>query len=343
MTSNFSEKRVLVTGASGFIGSWLTESLLENGADVSVLINKEGPIGNAGISHIMNKVKPFYGNITKPETIKESLKDQEIIFHLAALTQVSHSFNIAKEFFHVNTLGTINILDQLKNSKSLEFLVFSSTDKVYGEPQHLPIKEDHALSAKSPYDVSKLAAEFLIDSYHRSYGLPAGRVRWSNTIGGRDVNILRALPDFVTSIINGKPITIRGDGKQIRDYLYVTDAVSGILAVAKNMNKTNGKVFNLGTERPTSVLELANLVIDKMEMKDKMKLLIEGKNNPGEINQQYLSAKKAKQELKWSPKVKLEEGIVKTIRWYIKHPDWYKVMLKVKNYWNTRLMENHIN
>lgn len=336
MASSFADKRVLVTGAGGFIGSWLTEELLKRGANVSVLIDDSGPIGDAGIAHVRDKLTVFNGNIMKPDSLDAAVKDQELVFHLAALTQVIHSFGLAREFYEVNAIGTLNVLEKIRNSKSLEFFMFSSTDKVYGEPMKLPIEESHQLSPKSPYDASKLAGDVLVYSYHKTYGLPAGRTRWSNTIGGRDVNILRAVPDFITSIMNGKPPTIRGDGKQIRDYMHVSDAISGILTVAEKKNKSNGEVFNLGTERPTSVLEIAELVIEKMGKKGKMKPVVLGKNNPGEIDKQYLSAKKAKKELGWEPKVSLEDSVAKSVDWYTKHPEWYDVMMRVKKYWESK-------
>lgn len=336
MTSSFADRRVLVTGASGFIGSWLTEALLEEGADVSVLINESGAIGTSGIDHIIKKVRPFYGNLTRPETLAPAVKNQEIIFHLAALTQVLDSFSIPKEFFEVNANGTTNLLDSVRKSESLDIFVFSSTDKVYGEPSYVPIDENHQLSSKSPYDASKLAADIAVDSYHATYGMPTGKIRWSNTIGGRDTNILRAVPDFVSSIMTGRPPTIRGDGKHIRDYMYVTDAVSGIMTVAQNKNKSNGETFNLGTETPTSVLQIANMVIEKMGMNGKMTPVILGKNNPGEINVQYLSSKKAKEKLGWSPKVALGDGISRSVEWYKSHPEWYDVMQRVRKYWETK-------
>lgn len=335
--SSFSDKRVLVTGASGFIGSWLTEKLLEDGADVSVLIDSSGAIGTSGIDHVIEKTRVFRGNLTKPETLAPAVKDQELVFHLAALTQVIHSFSIPREFFDVNVTGTLNLLEKLRESDALEFFVFSSTDKVYGEPRRLPIDESHALSSKSPYDASKLAADVLIDSYHSTYGTPAAKIRWSNTIGGRDTNILRAVPDFTSSIMRGQPPKIRGDGKQVRDYMYVTDAVSGIMAVAQKKKKTNGETFNLGTETPTSVLQMANLVIDSMGMGGKMKPVVMGKNNPGEINTQYLSSKKARETLGWSPKVSLKDGVSKSVEWYRSHPEWYGVMKRVSSYWDSRI------
>jgi CDP-glucose 4,6-dehydratase len=336
MEFDFAGKRVLVTGATGFIGSWLTEKLIDSGADVSVLINKDGPLGLGGISDFIKKVKPFYGDITKIETIKPALTDQEIVFHLAALTQVIHSFTMAKKFLDVNATGTTNILDELRNSKSLELFVYASTDKVCGEPKYLPVDEEHTLSAKSPYDASKLAGDVMTSAYHSTFGLPTTITRWSNTIGGRDSNILRAVPDFVTSIMNKKPPTIRGDGKQVRDYIYVTDSVSGILAAADKIKKANGEVFHLGTERPSSVLEIANLVIEKMGMKGKMKPVVLGKNNPGEIDKQYLSSKKAREVLGWKPEVSLEEGVEKSVDWYKSHPEWYDLMMRVKKYWDSQ-------
>ena len=336
MPSSFAEKHVLVTGASGFIGSWLTEALLEEGADVSVLIDNSGAIGTSGIDHIMKRVRPFYGNLTDCGSLGKAIKDQETIFHLGALTQVLHSFRIPNEFFNVNATGTLNLLEEARKAESLEFFVFSSTDKVYGEPQYLPIDEKHQLSSKSPYDTSKLISDILVDSFHNTYGIPSGKTRWSNTIGGRDTNILRAVPDFVTSIMNGRPPTIRGDGKHVRDYLYVTDAVSGILDVARKKNKSNGETFNLGTEAPTNVLEIANLVIEKMGSSGKMRPVVLGENNPGEIKTQYLSSKKARDVLGWSPKVKLDDGIAMSIKWYKSHPEWYNVMQRVRSYWDAK-------
>ncbi|MBI4894339.1 MAG: GDP-mannose 4,6-dehydratase [Candidatus Aenigmarchaeota archaeon] len=335
--ASFSDRRVLVTGAGGFIGSWLTEKLLEEGAKVSVLIDDSGAIGTSGIDHVIKKTRAFRGNLTRPETLSSAVRDQEVVFHLAALTQVIHSFSMPREFFDVNATGTLNLLEKLRKSDALDFLVFSSTDKVYGEPQRVPIDESHALSAKSPYDASKLAADVLIDSYHSTYGTPAAKIRWSNTIGGRDTNILRAVPDFVSSIMRGKPPTIRGDGRQVRDYMYVTDAVSGIMAVAQKKKKSNGETFNLGTETPTSVLQMSNLVIDVMGMRGKMKPVVLGKNNPGEINVQYLSSKKARDALGWSPKVGLKDGVLKSVEWYRAHPEWYDVMRRVNGYWDAKM------
>ena len=154
--------------------------------------------------------------------------------------------------------------------------------------------------------------------------------RWSNTIGGRDANHLRALPDFITSLLNNKPITIRRTGEDVRDYMYVTDAIRGIEILAEKINLTKGEAFNFGTEKPTKLIELANLVLRIMGLENKMKPIILGRKIPGEIDKQYLSAKKARDVLQWKPEISLEDGVKKTIEWYFQNRWWEETMNRVK-------------
>jgi CDP-glucose 4,6-dehydratase len=242
------------------------------------------------------------------------------------------SINDPKESVEVNVGGTLNVIEAVRKNDSIEFLVYASTDKVYGEPKYLPIDEDHPLSAVSPYDASKLGGDLLLTSYQATYGLASSTTRWSNTIGGRDANLLRAAPDFITSILHGKAPTIRGNGTHIRDYMYVEDAISGIVKVAENQSISKGRVYNLGTETPTSVIEIANIIIKKMGYSDKMKPVILGNETKGEITKQYLSSKRARKELRWSPAYSLEESIEKTIDWYRQNHQWYEVMQRVASY-----------
>ena len=330
---DWKEKRVLVTGATGFIGSWLTESLLDKGASVSVLVKKDDPLGLGGISSIKDKLKIIYCDIRDREKIQKKVYGQEVIFHLAAITQVLFSIKNPQDTYDVNVNGTLNILESARKS-TIECFVFASTDKVYGEPRYLPIDESHPLSSKSPYDASKIAADQLVSSYALTYGLPTSTARWSNTIGGRDCNILRAVPDFITSILYKKQLTIRGDGKHVRDYMYVKDAVAAIISLVENRDVANREAFNFGTERPTSVHELANLIIKLMGMERKIHPSILSKNVDAEIREQYLSSKKAREKLRWSPKFRLEDGLKKTIEWYKENPSWYDLMQKVAKYYN---------
>ena len=329
MSENFwFDKRILVTGATGFIGSWLTEDLVARGAKVSVL-TKLDVFGIDAIKHLTDKVKIFYGDVKDKSTLAPAIAEQEIIFHLAAYSQVLHAIENPTEAFAVNATGTLNLLEEVRRNNSDSIFVFASTDKVYGEPNYLPIDENHALSAKSPYDASKLAADRLTYSYFTSYGMNCTISRWSNTIGGRDANILRAVPDFVTSILNNKPPTIRRTGEDIRDYMFVTDAVRGIELLAEKISLTKGQEFNLGTERPIKLIELCKLILRTMDMENKFKPIILGKQIPGEIDKQYLSAKKAKEVLNWKPEVVLEEGIRKSFDWFSHNKWWEEVMQRV--------------
>ncbi len=331
MSENFwSDRRVLITGATGFIGSWLTEDLISKGASVSVFVRKDS-FGTDAVKHLESKLKIFYGDITQKDTITPAISDQEIIFHLAAYSQVLHSIENPSEAFLVNATGTLNLLEEVRKNNSNSIFVFASTDKVYGEPKHLPIDELHTLSAKSPYDASKLAADRLTYSYYTSYGMNCTISRWSNTIGGRDANILRAVPDFVTSLLNNKPPTIRRTGEDVRDYMYVTDAIHGIELLAEEINLTKGQAFNLGTEKPMKLIELCKLILKTMGLGNKFQPTILGKQIPGEIDKQYLSAKKSREVTKWNPEVTLEEGIKKSIEWYSQNRWWEEVMKRVAN------------
>ncbi|MFA6096764.1 MAG: SDR family NAD(P)-dependent oxidoreductase [Candidatus Paceibacterota bacterium] len=331
MNKFWKNKKVLVTGATGFIGSWLTESLVENGSDVTILVNKSDPFKEDAIKHLKKKIHIIYGDIRNKNLISKAVNKCEIICHLAATTQVLYSIKNPEETLSINLWGTFNLLEGMRKSANKPFLIFVSTDKVYGEPIHLPIKEDHSLSAKSPYDASKVAADRLVYAYYTTYGINATILRWSNAYGGRDANMLRVIPDFVNAVINDKPLVIRGSGKNIRDFLYVGDVVRAILSAGENRKITNGEVFNLGTNKPISIEELARLVI-KITGHDKAKPIILGKATPGEIDRQYLSFEKANKMLGWEPQVDLQTGLKITLDWYKNNSWWKKVMGRVSKF-----------
>lgn len=331
---NWKGVRVLVTGGTGFIGSWLTEALVSKGADVTVLVKTGDPIGISSLKHLAKKIKISKGDINDLKSVTKALKNQELVFHLAAITQVLYAIKNPFEALRTNIGGTMNVLEAIRNNNAENFLIFASTDKVYGEPQYLPIDEVHPLSSKSPYDATKLAADRLVYAYHLTYGLRSSIVRWSNTYGGRDSNILRAGPDFITTVINKKPPVVRGHGRHVRDFMYVSDAVDGILAVAENSKVSNGETFNLGTGKPLTVEEFARLVIKLSAAKDVLLPIILNKPTPGEIEKQYLSYKKAKEKLGWQPKVNLEEGVKLTIKWYTENQWWQDVIKKVGSFYD---------
>lgn len=332
MSFDWKDRRVLVTGATGFIGSWLAEALLKNGADVSVFIKENDPLAMGGLSKLSG-FKKFKGDIRNEENVKKSVRDQELIFHLAAITQVVYAVRNPVESFDVNAIGTLNILESIRNSSTEQFLVFASTDKVYGEPKYLPIDENHPLLGKSPYDASKIAADRLVFSYYTTYDVKSSISRWSNTIGGRDANILRAGPSIVLPVISGKQPVIRYSGEEVRDYMYVEDAVNAILSLAQNQNVSKGEAFNFGTGNPTKIKDFARLVIKLAGFNGKLEPEILNKPAPGEIIRQYLSSEKAKKMLGWKPKFTLEDSLNLTIDWFKENKWWIDVIEKVSNYY----------
>lgn len=332
--NNFWEgKRVAVTGASGFIGSWLTNRLLRHGADVTILLRKGSPRGHEALLNFSDNAKVIYGDVRDYEAITQLIIDKDVIFHLAAITQVIFSKIDPVIGFSTNVGGTINVLEALRNSNNGTFLVYMSTDKVYGEPNKLPIDEQNSLSSKSPYDASKLAADRLVFSYQSTYGTKSTILRPSNTVGGHDANFLRIVPGFVRSIINGEPPKIRGNGHNIRDYMYVKDVIRGLMLAGQNTNVSNGEVFNFGTGIPTSVFELANLLIDISGNSLDMKPIVENGDMRGEIYNQFISSKKAKEKLGWRAKYCLEDGLRETFLWYSNNKSWFNVMDKVRNFY----------
>jgi len=326
-------KKVLVTGSTGFIGSWLTETLVQAGAKVTALIEQDGPFGIDAIKHLANKIELVYGDIRDRELVASVIRGKDVIFHLASITQVLYAIKNPEKTVAVNVGGTLNILEGMRENGGEQFLVYASTDKVYGEPKYVPIDEEHPLTGKSPYDASKIAADRLVYAYHVSYGTRCSMVRWANTYGGRDANLLRVVPDFVTSVLSGNPPVIRGDGRHIRDYIHVTDAVDGIIRVVENDELSNGRAFNLGTEKPTSVGDLAELIIRISGNGSKLRPIVLGKSTPGEISIQYLSSMKAREVLGWKPTIDLEIGLEPTIEWYRENMWWKSVMDRVAKFY----------
>lgn len=306
------DTRILVTGATGFIGSWLAERLAKESNSVSVLVRHNSPRLPC-MRSFENMVKVTWGDIRDRTVVDRIVKDNELIFHLAAVTQVISSLTNPSETFSVNFQGTINLLEAMRKADKSQSLVLASTDKVYGDPLSLPIPETHPLIGKSPYDASKIGAERAAYAYFKTYGLQVVISRSSNVYGGRDMNFLRAIPDFVSSVIQGRKVKIRGSGNHIRDYMFIDDAVESFLRIATSIERTRGEVFNFGTGVPTSVSELASLTT-KLAGGGQYEIL--GRGTPGEIDAQYLDCTKAREILNWQPKIELEKGLRRTLEWY---------------------------
>ncbi len=317
---NWEGRNVLITGASGFVGSWLSKNLIEKGANVVAMLKDNAPDIVLKYLGIYSKLKAIEkGDIVNFDWVKKIFADYNIdtCFHLAAQAIVGIANQSPIPTLETNIKGTWNILEVTRIIESVKRLIVASSDKCYGEPIKLPITEDHPLLASYPYDASKACADILSRTYSKTYGLSIGVTRCCNIYGGGDLNFSRIVPDTIRSVISNKNPVIRSDGTPVRDFIFVMDAVSGYLTLAENLerNEIKGKAFNFGSNSPITILDFVNKII-KISGKS-LKPEVIGKSKPkGEIDAQYLSSEKAEKLLNWRPKVILENGLKETIRWY---------------------------
>lgn len=314
---NWENLPVLVTGADGFIGSWIAKELINKGAGVITIVRDIKKQSNLDILSLKDDVTIIHGDLTNFDICHRVMTEYEIhtCFHIAAQAIVGTANVSPLSTFESNIKGTWNILESARLSKFIKNLVVASSDKAYGVQKKLPYTEDSPLLGLYPYDASKACADILARSYFKTYGLPVAVTRNANTYGGADLNFSRLIPDTIRSLINNQQPVIRSDGTPERDYMYIKDAVTAYLTLASNLNRKDvqGEAFNFGTGKPVSVLELYNEIAKLMEKSEKPKILGQTKN---EIDRQYLSIEKAKKVLKWQPIYALESGLKETINWY---------------------------
>ncbi|NQU17434.1 MAG: GDP-mannose 4,6-dehydratase [Candidatus Saganbacteria bacterium] len=312
------DKNVLVTGFSGFLGSWVSEALVDAGACVVGLLRDRVPRSKVFLSKAINKIVVVNGKIEDYDLLERILNEYEIevVFHLAAQTLVSIANRNPLSTFEANTKGTWSILEACRRNRTVKSILVASSDKAYGDQERLPYNEQTPLQGRHPYDVSKSCADLIAQSYFNTYALPICITRCGNFYGGGDLNFDRIIPGVIRSILKGEAPIIRSDGSFIRDYFYIKDAVNAYLFLAQKMSELEikGEAFNFSNEIQADVLVVTRKILRLMKREDlKPVILNEAK---GEIKHQYLSAKKAKQTLGWTAKYSLEEGLKETIDWY---------------------------
>ena len=317
---NFWNRRnVFVTGATGLLGSWMTEELVNRGANVTCLVRDWVPQSRLLSSGSINRVNIVRGALEDYDTLARALNEYEIdsVFHLGAQTIVGTALRAPLSTFEANIRGTWNLLEACRiNSKLVQRVVVASSDKAYGEQEQLPYTEDEPLNSKYPYDVSKSCSEFIAQSYFHTYQMPVAITRCGNLYGGGDLNFNRLIPGTIRSALRDEAPIIRSDGKFVRDYFFVREAVDAYLTLAERLpdERFNGEAFNFSTETPVSVLELVDQILRLMEKPQLApKVLNEASR---EIPKQYLSCEKARQMLGWQSKFSLEEGLRETVDWY---------------------------
>ena len=311
-------KNVFITGATGFLGSWLTKYLLEENSNITALVRDWVPKSKLISDDSINKVNIVRGNLENYLLLERIINEYEIdtVFHIAAQTIVGIANSNPLSTFESNIKGTWNILEACRKAPKLRKVIVASSDKAYGDQEILPYNENTPLTGRHPYDVSKSCTDLICRSYYETYEFPVCVTRCGNFYGGGDLNFNRIIPGTIRSILNNDPPVIRSDGSFIRDYFYIEDAVLAYLLLAEKMDdkSIHGEAFNFSNEIQITVLELVNKIIDLMDSNLKPVILNEATN---EIKHQYLSAKKAKDFLGWKSEYDLNIGLQKAISYYI--------------------------
>lgn len=323
--SALSGRSVLVTGAHGLLGSWLTAALLRGGARVVAIRRDEPALTALALLGLADRVDSVRGDICDEGLVARALGEYEVdsVFHLAAQTLVPVANRSPRSTFETNVRGTWMLLEACRDS-GVSAVVVASSDKAYGPQRQLPYREDQALAPRFPYDVSKAAADLIARSYWHTFALPVAVTRCANLYGGGDLNRSRLVPEAVSAALAGRPPVIRSDGSPERDFLYVEDAVAAYLAIWELLRgddraAAGGEAFNAGGARPHRVSDVVALICRLAG--NGLEPDIRGAGAPhGEIDRQWVDAGKLRALTGWRPEVGLEEGLRRTIDWYRAHP-----------------------
>jgi CDP-glucose 4,6-dehydratase len=327
-------RSVLVTGAYGLLGGWLTQALLERGDEVVVIHRDDRPRSYLSLTGLEALISVVHGDITADGVVARALAEYEVdtVFHLAAQTLVPTALRSPISTFETNIRGTWLVLEACRLA-GVRRVVVASSDKAYGAHPDLPYRETFALEPRYPYDVSKAATDLLARAYWHTWGLPVAVTRFANLYGGGDLNPSRLIPETVVAALAGRAPVIRSDGSPERDFLYVEDAVRAYLAIAQALDPVSGlagpqtvagagpaagEAFNAGGGRPVRVRDVVALICDLAGTG--VAPDVRGTGTPGgEIDRQWVDFGKLRELTGWEPQVGLEDGLRRTIDWYRAH------------------------
>ena len=319
-------KKALVTGADGFIGSHLTEDLLEKGYEVKAFtlynsFNTWGwldslPKGKLG------QIEIYCGDVRDPNGVREAMRGVDIVFHLAALIAIPFSYHSPDSYVDTNIKGTLNVL-QAARELATERVLVTSTSEVYGTAQYVPIDEKHPFQGQSPYSATKIGADRLAESFYRSFRLPVSIVRPFNTYGPRQ-SARAVIPTVITQLLAGREEIKLGALTPTSDFNYVKDTTAGFIAIAES-DQTIGEEINIATQKEISIGELAGEIINQINPKARI-VCDEERIRPekSEVNRLLGSNEKIKKLTDWKPQYTFEQGIAETIEWIGNHLNFYK-------------------
>ena len=322
---NWSKKNVLVTGAGGFIGSHLTEHLVDLGANVKAFVRYNSR-NDWGLLELLPKekldeIEVIMGDLKDADAVRYAAKDIDIIFHLGSLIAIPYSYIHPRETIETNVLGALNVLTAAKEN-GIEKIVHTSTSEVYGTAKYIPIDEDHPLQGQSPYSASKIGADKIAESFYRSYDLSVAIIRPFNTYGPRQ-SARAVIPTIISQALTKEKIFL-GSLYPTRDCTYVQDVVDAFIKVAESA-KSVGEVINIGSNFEISIGELAKRIISLIGknaeiVSDPFRV----RPQDSEVERLWCDNTKAKKLLEWTPTISLEEGLKKTIEWISDNIHLYK-------------------
>ncbi len=319
---NLANKKILITGADGFIGSHLTETLVRMGANVRAFVYYNSFNSWGWLDHspqeIRDQLDVFSGDIRDPHGVKEAMKGCDVVLHLAALIAIPYSYHSPDTYIDTNIKGTLNVV-QAARELGVEKVVHTSTSEVYGTAQYVPIDEDHPLQGQSPYSASKIGADQIALSFYRSFGTPVSVIRPFNTYGPRQ-SARAVIPTIITQIASGERNIKLGAIHPTRDFNFVKDTVKGFISVAEAEQST-GEVINIGSNYEISIGDTAKLIAESMNtdveiLEDEQRIRPE----KSEVERLWADNQKARSILNWEPtyagREGFKRGLQETIAWF---------------------------
>lgn len=319
-------KKVLITGSEGFIGSHLTERLVEKGAEVTALVqynsfNNWGWIDSFD-KNIKDSIKVVTGDIREYDGIKRIIKGQEVVFHLAALIAIPYSYLSPMAYVRTNVEGTTNVLEACRDY-GVEKIVHTSTSETYGSALYVPIDEKHPMQGQSPYSASKIGADKIAESYYKSFNLPVATIRPFNTYGPRQ-SARAVIPTVISQIISGKSQISLGSMTPTRDFNYVKDTVEAFIKVAES-EKAIGEVLNASSNYEISIYNLVKKIIELLNKNIEI-ICDEERIRPenSEVNRLWGDNTKIKELTGWVPRYSLDKGLLETINWIKNNIEYFK-------------------
>jgi len=319
------DKKVLVTGAGGFIASHLVERLVEEGAHVRAFVryNSRNDVGMLRLvsPNVFSALEIMQGDLRDVEAVFKAVKNMDTVFHLGALIAIPYSYVNPREVIEVNIMGTMNVLMAARDA-NVRRVIHTSTSEVYGTAQYVPIDEKHPLQGQSPYSASKIGADKIAESFYRSFDIPVVTVRPFNTYGPRQ-STRAVIPTIITQALTRDEVKL-GSLDPMRDFTFVTDTVNGFMRAAEADNVL-GEEINLGNDNTIRIGDLVEKIFDIIGKTPKITTDAQ-RIRPGksEVMKLWASNQKAKEMIGWEPRISLDEGLRVTIEWISSRLDMYR-------------------